>query len=135
MSDPYARRPHRPGYSSQRAETRRDVEAAMAARVELGPEYEEHIAASLADRIEELTAYRSAELRHADRDRELELQAEKSARTQRFVLGMVSLVAGIPITGIAATTVEPSLLGVMMSWAGIVGINAVHALASRPRRR
>ena len=40
----------------------------MAARSELGPEYDDAIAAGLADRVEELVAYRTAELRHADAD-------------------------------------------------------------------
>jgi hypothetical protein len=118
-----------------RAETQRDAEAALAARRELGLEYEDHVAAGLADRVEQLVAYRTAELRHADVDRRDDREAEKSSRTQRFVLGIVSLGAGIPITAISATNVHPSLLGVIVSWAGIVGVNAVHAVASRPRRR
>ncbi len=59
------------------------------------------------------------------------LADQKGARTQRFVLGIVSLCAGIPITAISAMNVDPGLLGVMVSWAGIVGVNAVHALANR----
>jgi hypothetical protein len=117
-----------------RAETQRDVEAALAARRELGPEYEDQVAAGLADRVEQLVAYRTAELRHADIARRDAVEAEKSGRTQRFVLGIVSLGCGIPITAISATNVDPGLLGVIVSWAGIVGVNAVHALATRPRR-
>ena len=37
-------------------ETRRETEAALAARMELGPEYSEHIAAALAERVEQLAA-------------------------------------------------------------------------------
>jgi hypothetical protein len=127
-------RPSRPAPSADRLETRRDVDAALAARMELGPEYDEHIAAGLADRIEELVAYRTAELRHNGQLGEEVANAERSARTQRFVLGIVSLGAGIPITAISAVQVDPGIAGVIVSWAGIVGVNAVHALFNRPRR-
>lgn len=116
-------------------ELRRDAEAALAARLELGQEFEAPIAAGLAERVELLAAHRTAELRRqAELDR-ADAGAEKTALRQRFVLGIVSLGAGIPITAISATNVDPGLLGVAVSWAGIVGVNAVHALAGRPRRR
>lgn len=123
-----------PGSPAERAETRRDVEAALAARRELGAEYEEHLAAGLADRVEQLVAYRTAELqRRSDADR-LEESTEKSRRTQRFVLGIVSLGAGIPITAISAAMVDPGLIGVLVSWAGIVGVNVAAALNDRKTR-
>ena len=109
------------------AETRRDVDAALAARMELGPEYEDHIAAGLAERVEELVAYRTAELRQSGSATEHERALERSAQTQSFVLGIVSLGAGIPITGIAGDVTDPGLLGVAIAWAGIVGVNVVHA--------
>lgn len=111
-----------------------EVEAAIAARRELGSEYEEHVAASLAERVEQLAAIRIADDRSAAELERLRVADEKSSRTQRFVLGIVSLGAGIPITAISAINVEPGLLGVAISWAGIVGVNAVHALSGRRRR-
>src|SRR5215207_8918249 len=50
---PYA--PHQ-AYSVHQPseETTRDAQAALAARMELGPEYSEHVAAGLAERVEEL---------------------------------------------------------------------------------
>ena len=52
----------------RREETRRDIEAALAARRELGPEYHDSIAAGLAERVEQLAAIRMAELRHEAAD-------------------------------------------------------------------
>jgi hypothetical protein len=115
-------------------ETRRDAEAALAARMELGPEYTEHVAAGLAERVEELAAYRTAELRHTAEQSTHEQKLEKNAQQQRFVLGIISLGAGIPITAISATNVEPGLLGVAVSWAGIVGVNIAAAWGNRRRR-
>lgn len=147
MSEPAPPQPHPPGLSTRDrrpdgpapasrpldAGTRADAAAAWEARKELGPEYEEHIASGLAERVEELVAYRTAELRQtesaADHDRAL----ERSAQTQGFVLGIISLGAGIPITAISAVQVDPSLLGVAVSWAGIVGVNLAHRMTRRRR--
>ena len=112
-------------------ELRRDVEAALATRAELGPDYDEHIAAGLADRVEQLVAMRTAELRVKTGSSKKALEMERSARHQRFVLGIVSVGAGIPITAISGAVVEPSLIGVAVSWAGIVGVNIAHAWGSR----
>lgn len=116
-------------------ELRREAEAALAARLELGQEFEAPIAAGLADRVEQLAAHRTAELRRQTEVDRGDAGAEKTAQRQRFVLGIVSVGAGIPITAISGSVVEPGLLGLGVAWAGIVGVNAVHALAGRPRRR
>ena len=100
----------------RREETRRDIEAALAARRELGPEYHDSIAAGLADRVEQLAAIRMAELRHEAQLQEREVHEEKSTRGQRLALAIVSLGVGIPITGISAEMTEPALLGVLVSW-------------------
>ena len=55
----------------------------------------------------------------------------RRGESHRFVLGIISLGTGIPITAIAATNVEPGLFGVIAAWAGIVGVNAVFAWGNR----
>ena len=128
-----------PGYRPQlRAghpdpETRRDVEAALAARRELGAEFDDHIAAGLADRVEALVAYRAADRRGEVDATRVAVEAEKTAATRRFVLGIVSVGAGIPITAISAAMTD--LPGLMVAWAGIIGVNVAHALGSRRRER
>src|SRR5215213_2660186 len=114
-------------------ETTRDAQAALAARMELGPEYTEHVAEGLADRVEQLAAIRAGELRHEAEVANSTGRSDQSGRVRQFVLGIVSLTVGIPITAIAATNTDPGLLGVAVSWLGIVGVNAVHARANRPR--
>lgn len=114
------------------SETRRDAEAALAARQELGADYDDHVAQGLAERMEQLAAYRAGELRHeAERERSGS-SLQHSAQTQRFVTALVSLGAGIPITGIAAT--HGGLVETAVCWAGIVGVNVAQALAGRSRR-
>ena len=128
-----------PTYSSYPSQTgerdlRREAEAAVEARRELGPEYDDAIAAGLADKVEQLVAYRTTELRtRSERDAE-QIGDERLRRNQRFALGIVSLGAGVPITAIAAINVDPGALGVMIAWAGIVGVNLAAAWNGRRRR-
>src|SRR5215204_737079 len=115
-------------------ETTRDAQAALAARMELGPEYSEHVAAGLAERVEELAALRAGELRHEAEVVNSASRMDQSSRTRQFVLGIVSLAVGVPITAISATNTDPGLIGVAISWLGIVGVNVVHARANRPQQ-
>jgi hypothetical protein len=126
---PHYRPPRRPS-----EELRRDTEAALAARMELGPEYTEYVAAGLAERMEDLAALRAADLRQEAELANREQAAEQSGRKRQTAVAIVSLVMGIPITGITASEVDPAIVGVAISWAGIVGVNWVHARALRKRR-
>jgi hypothetical protein len=51
-----------------------------------------------------------------------------------LALAIISMVMGIPITAISASEVDPSIIGVAVSWAGIVGVNWVHARTLRKRK-
>ena len=105
----------------------------MAARRELGFEYEEAIAAGLLDRVNQLALMRASELRREAERVDQVAEAEKVTRKQRFVLAIVSLGVGVPITAISALNVDPGLLGVLVSWAGIVGVNVAAGINSRRR--
>jgi hypothetical protein len=115
-------------------ELRRDSEAALAARMELGPEYNEYVAAGLAERVEEIAEARAAELREQAEQASRAQAVEQGGRGRQFALAIVSMVIGIPITGIAATEVDPGVVGVAISWAGIVGVNWIHARSLRRRK-
>jgi hypothetical protein len=114
-------------------ETRRDVEAALAARRELGPEYDDAVADGLVERIDELVAIRLANQRGEVSERQLDREDERTGRRQRFVLGIVSIGGGIPITAITASLVDPGAVGVFVAWAGIVGVNVAAAWGARRR--
>lgn len=107
----------------------------MAARRDLGLEYEEQIAAGLAERVEQVAWYREAEARHRTEIKLAEIKDERKNRGQQLALSIVSLGTGIPITAIAALNVDPGLFGVVAAWGGIVGVNAVFALSGRRSRR
>ena len=106
-------------------ELQRDVEAALAARRELGPDYDDHVAAALAERIDQLVAIQLAEARVRGEDLRADREDAQSARTQRFVLGLASIGGGIPITAIAGG--EVGIVGIVVAWAGIVGVNVASA--------
>src|SRR4029453_14135885 len=119
---PHYRPPRRPS-----EELRRDTEAALAARMELGPEYTEYVAAGLAERMEDLAPLREPDLRKGAGLPNREQAPEQSGRKRQTAVAIVSLVMGIPITGITASEVDPAIVGVAISWAGIVGGEWVHA--------
>ena len=112
------------------AELRQDVGAALSARRDLGPEYEDVVAESLADRVEELVARRTAEVAGSEEDRRHDRAEETATGDGRFIIALASLGAGIPITGI----VHDSVISTVVAWAGIVGINVAAALRGRRRR-
>jgi hypothetical protein len=117
-----------PSYESQR-----EAAAAIKARRELGLEYEEQIAAGLAERVEHAVWQQ----RQADDGRtriELaKLEDAKLERGQRLALTIVSLGVGIPITAIAAH--DAGLMGVGFSWAGIAVVNAIFNFGRNRHRR
>jgi hypothetical protein len=127
---PYRHAPRKPS-----EELHRDAEAALAARMELGPEYNEYVAASLAERVEDIAEARAAELRQQALDASRAQAVEQSGRGRQFALAIVSMVMGIPITAISASEVDPSIIGVAVSWAGIVGVNWIHARSLRSKKK
>ena len=105
-----------------------EVEAVLSTRGELGSSWEPELAASFADRIERLV-----EARVSERSQEIARRRSDDAGQggRQMVLGIVSLGTGIPITAIAAT--QADLPGVLVAWAGIVGVNVAHAAVGRRR--
>jgi hypothetical protein len=112
-----------------------DIEAALAARRELGARYDAELVDGFADRIE-----RAVERRVAERG---QLQQRRTAgaeggRIRQFVLGIVSVGVGVPITivpTVAAPEGTSGLPAVMVAWLGIAAVNAAHAAAVNGGRR
>ncbi|HEV3172719.1 MAG TPA: hypothetical protein VGZ32_20400 [Actinocrinis sp.] len=106
-----------------------EIAAALAARRELGPEYEDAIAASLAERVEREIARRvdAAPVAPAQPAR---ARQEPSGNDGRWI-GVASLIAGIPVTGIVAGTSHGNVLAIAVAWGGIALVNMAHALGRR----
>jgi hypothetical protein len=109
---------------------RTEVEAVLETRRELGSAYDAALVDSFADRIEAAVAARAAH----DLDRAGRSDRERAAAGPRqLALGIVSCVAGVPVTAISLA-VEGGVTGLaamLIGWGGLVGINAAHALQSR----
>ncbi len=74
------------------------AEAALAARMELGPEYDESVAANLAERVEDLAEAHAAELLQQAQEANRAQAAEQSGRARQIRAGHRVHVMGIPIT-------------------------------------
>ncbi|MEV0667825.1 hypothetical protein ACIBI3_17750 [Actinomadura luteofluorescens] len=106
---------------------REDLTAAMAARRELGPDYDDAFIETVVDRIEETLDARAAaprprrrapapEPRHGDRDHSL-------------AMAILSLLAAIPLSAIGV--VNAGLPGLLIALTGIVLVNFIYTF--RPR--
>jgi len=112
---------------------RSEVEAALAARRDLGPNYDRELVDGFADRIERAVEQRvDARLQRYDAGR----RAQGGGQVRQFVLGVVSLGVGVPITIVPMVATDGGLPAVVVAWLGIVGVNAAHAASvNGPARR
>lgn len=101
-------------------EVRKDLRAAVAARQELGADYEPEIIEGFLAKLDAHTA------------QHLGTPAVKTAEPGResdpggLALAIVSVVAGIPITAIAAN--QEGAFAIVICWGGLVGINLARAI-------
>ncbi|HYU86023.1 MAG TPA: hypothetical protein VEK80_14580 [Kribbellaceae bacterium] len=113
-------------------ETRKDLQAALGARRDLGPEYEnevldafvEKVDARIAERVDQVVAQRAAQS---------PAEAPRRGDAASTWVALVSLGSGIPITAIASE--NSGLAGVMVAWAGIGVVNVAHAISRGSGRR
>ena len=91
---------------------REDVSSLVGARRELGEEMEPELVDAFLDRVEAAAEQRALARRVPEVD---------DGRGERLALAIVSLGISIPITAIAAE--QAGVVGVLATWAGIVGVN------------
>ncbi|MBG6090190.1 hypothetical protein [Actinomadura viridis] len=106
---------------------RDDLAAALAARRELGPDYDDAFVETLAARIEATLAARAAA--PAGGRLPAGTLRSRSERNSALALAIVSLVAAIPLSAIGA--VNAGVPGLVITWAAIVLVNLIHGLRSR----
>lgn len=108
----------------------RDLEATVEVRKDLDRSYEPALVEAFLERLDAQVDRRvAAEVETARREQQ---PAARSGHDLPFVLGLVSLGTGIPITAISVT--QGGVSGLVVSWLGIVGVNASYALSQRRRR-
>lgn len=107
---------------------RQDAEAVLRVSRELSPEYDTELVNAFADRIERAIEARAQESRYAVK----RASRPNPGGGRQFTLGFFSLIFGIPITAFAVGG-DGGSTELIIAWAGIVGVNAVHAWQTRKR--
>ncbi|GAA3114779.1 hypothetical protein JOF29_003766 [Kribbella aluminosa] len=109
---------------------RKDLRAAVAARQELGSEYEAEIIDGFLDKLDQRDLHRRAGLLPEPvPGRPVAKAPSRETDPGGLALAIISIVAAIPITAIAAGMMGK--FGVLICWAGLVGINYARILARR----
>ncbi|MFE0103194.1 hypothetical protein [Streptomyces sp. NPDC059009] len=123
--------------SADSAELKKELDAALHARRELGDEYESALVDSFLEKVEQridTTVDRRVRRQLAEQQMVVARGARSPQPTdgwgERFGFGLVSLILAIPLSAIAA--VNAHLPGLLVTWVGIVGVNAVHASGALP---
>ncbi|MCJ1678923.1 hypothetical protein MTF65_16575 [Streptomyces sp. APSN-46.1] len=113
----------------ERQELKKELDATLDARRELGPEYESALVESFVEKVDTQVRRRLAE------ERLLSARGGSPAGPsgdgnfgERFGFAIITLVLAIPLSAIAAT--QAHLAGLLVAWAGIVGVNFIHATKS-----
>ncbi|MFE2330178.1 hypothetical protein ACFXD5_40795 [Streptomyces sp. NPDC059385] len=114
-------------------ELKKELDATLDARRELGPEYEAALVDSFVEKVDTQVRRRLAEERLlAARGGGPTAALGEGNFGERFGFAIVTLVLAIPLSAIAA--VQAHLPGLLVAWGGIVGVNFIHASKSLRRR-
>lgn len=116
------------------AELKKELDATLHARRELGEEYESALVDSFLGKVEQrLDGTIDRRMRRHMAEQQMVVARGSRAPNspvdswgERFGFGIVSLILAIPLSAIGA--VNADLPGLFVTWAGIVGVNAVHSM-------
>ncbi|CAM5451550.1 hypothetical protein [Streptomyces aurantiogriseus] len=119
------------------AELKKELNATLRARRELGEEYESALVDSFLEKVDQRIDG-AVERRVRRQFAEQQMVVARDARSpratdswgERFGFGIVSLVLAVPLSAIGVGAAN--LPGLIVSWVGIVGVNAVQAARTNP---
>ncbi|MBN0045999.1 hypothetical protein JS756_18185 [Streptomyces actuosus] len=125
------------------SDLKKELDATLYARRELGEEYESALVDSFLGKVDQRIDD-AVERRVRRQLAEQRMAVARDARSprstdsfgERFGFGIVTMVLAIPLSGIGAGAAH--LPGLVVTWAGIVGVNVVQAARTSPelfRRR
>ncbi|MGW0828710.1 hypothetical protein [Streptomyces sp. NPDC002845] len=120
------------------AELKKELAATIHARRELGDDYETALVDSFLEKVDQRIDG-AVDRRVRRQLAEQQMVAARGARSpkstdgfgERYGFGIVSLVVAIPLSGIGGGVA--GLSGLLVTWAGIVGVNVAWALRTSPR--
>ncbi|MGW6459669.1 hypothetical protein ACWF94_27715 [Streptomyces sp. NPDC055078] len=114
-------------------ELKKELDATLHARRDLGEEYESALVESFLEKVEQRVDG-TVDRRVRRQLAEQQMVVARGSRPQssgdpnfgeRFGFGIISMILAIPLTAIGV--VNADLEGLVVVWAGIFGVNAVHA--------
>ncbi|MEU2287402.1 hypothetical protein ABZ614_36770 [Streptomyces sp. NPDC013178] len=118
-------------------ELKKELNATLQARRELGEEYESALVDSFLEKVDQRidgTVERRVRRQFAEQQMVVARDARSPRATdswgERFGFGIVSLVLAVPLSAIGVGVA--GLPGLIVSWVGIVGVNAVQAARTNP---
>jgi hypothetical protein len=119
------------------AELKKELDATLHARKELGEEYESALVDSFLEKVEQRLDG-AVDRRVRRRLAEQQMVVARGARSpqssdswgERFGFGIVSLVLAVPLSAIGGGVAH--LPGLLVAWGGIVGVNVVQAARLSP---
>lgn len=123
-------------------ELRRELDATLKARAELGPEYETALVNSFLEKVEQrLDGTLDRRMRRHLAEQQMVVARGSAQPTgaptgnfgERFGFAAVSLVLAVPLSAIGVA--NAGMGGLVVAWLGIFGVNAVHAARTWPWSR
>ena len=125
------------GMDARDTELKKELNASLQARRELGEEYESALVDSFMEKVDQRIDG-AVERRMRRQMAEQQMVAARGSRSprptdsfgERFGFAIVSLVLAIPLSGIGAGLAD--LPGLLVTWVGIVGVNVVQAARINP---
>ncbi|MFJ1607095.1 hypothetical protein ACIOHS_27535 [Streptomyces sp. NPDC088253] len=120
------------------AELKKELDATLHARRELGEEYESALVDSFLEKVEQrLDGAVDRRVRRQLAEQQMVVargtrspQGTSDSWGERFGFGIVSLVLAVPLSAIGGGVAH--LPGLLVAWAGIVGVNVVQAARVTP---
>ncbi|GHI90556.1 hypothetical protein [Streptomyces olivaceus] len=119
------------------ADLKKELDATLQTRRELGEEYESALVDSFLEKVDQRIDG-TVERRVRRQFAEQQMTAARDGRSprpvdsfgERFGFGIVSLVLAVPLSAIGGGVGH--LPGLLVTWAGIVGVNVVQATRTNP---
>ncbi|MFJ3925448.1 hypothetical protein [Streptomyces sp. NPDC090022] len=105
-------------------ELKRDLDATLRARRELGPEYESALVDSFVEKVDTQVRRRLAEERLSAARGGRPAAGGGSSFGERFGFAIVTLVLAIPLSAIGAA--HAGLAGLLVTWLGVLGVTFAH---------
>ncbi|WP_344387129.1 hypothetical protein [Streptomyces vastus] len=125
------------GMDARDAELKKELDATLHARRELGDEYDSALVDSFLEKVEQRMDG-AIERRVRRQVAEQQMVVARGSRSpqandswgERFGFGIVSLVLAIPLSAIGGGVAD--LPGLLIAWTGIVGVNVVQVARHTP---